>query len=65
MARFVIVHGAWSGAHAWRWVRLKEETPWEGIGTQAEGLAAAFGRSTSFPLGPAFTLASDSLSDAP
>jgi hypothetical protein len=36
-----------------RWVRLKEEAPWEGIGTQAEGLAAAFGRSTSFPLGPA------------
>ena len=21
MATFVIVHGAWSGAHAWRWVR--------------------------------------------
>jgi pimeloyl-ACP methyl ester carboxylesterase len=21
MATFVIVHGAWSGGHAWRWVR--------------------------------------------
>ncbi len=21
MATFVIVHGAWSGPHAWRWVR--------------------------------------------
>jgi pimeloyl-ACP methyl ester carboxylesterase len=21
MATFVVVHGAWSGAHAWRWVR--------------------------------------------
>src|SRR3712207_8315420 len=21
MATFLIVHGAWSGAHAWRWVR--------------------------------------------
>ena len=21
MATFVIVHGAWSGAHAWRWIR--------------------------------------------
>ena len=25
MATFVIVHGAWSGAHAWRWVRPLRE----------------------------------------
>jgi len=27
MATFVIVHGALSGAHAWRWVRLLSCTP--------------------------------------